>query len=127
MDQETQVVCISMVELYKKFRAITVHHICSNHLAAESNAKEQFKHHLTINGAWGHSDRGHTSPTNPQYHIFVKSPCNAIIAVETLEESVKRSRQRRRSRSASLGQRTTNSPLSSQIRTSSRSSRPPTL
>ena len=31
-DQETQVLRISMVELYRKFRAITVHHICSNHL-----------------------------------------------------------------------------------------------
>ena len=52
-DQETQVLRISMVELYRKFRAITVHHICSNHLATEPNAKNQFKHHLAINGAWG--------------------------------------------------------------------------
>ena len=113
MKKETEVVHISMVQLYQNFRAITVHHICNHHLAPDSNAKQQFEHHLTINGNWSHSDRGHTSLTNPQYHIFVKNPCNTIIAVETIEESVKRNRQRRRSRSASFNQRMTKSPLSS--------------
>ena len=91
IDDLNQPMHISMTELYKNFRAITVHHTCNNRLlsTASSSKKNPFKYHLNITGKWNNDDKRHTSINNPQYHIFTSTPCNSIISIETLSDVVK--------------------------------------